>query len=58
MAYPFRPIKAKRQRKIIRIEPRLHDPRDKATPTVKAIRPHQPLKLTILKKNRIRIVKP
>jgi hypothetical protein len=57
MAYPFQPIK-KGKGKILRIEPRLHDPRDKAMPMVIAIRPHQPLKLTILKKSRIRIVKP
>jgi hypothetical protein len=57
MAYPFRPIK-KGQRKILRIEPRLHDPRDKAMPMAKAIRPHQPLKRRILKESRIRIIKP
>jgi hypothetical protein len=57
MAYPFRPIK-KGQSKIVRIEPRVHDPRDKAMPTLIAIRPHQPLKRKILKESRIRIIKP
>ena len=38
MAYPFRPIK-KGKGKILRIEPRLHDPRDKAMPMVKALNP-------------------
>ena len=56
MAYPFQPIK-KGNRKILRIEPRVPVPLNKAQPMVNAIRPHQPLKRNILKESRIRIIK-